>query len=90
MVKQSFVENIIIVLAILVFVLLIVKIRHEGTRWDCDNCKVTFYNQRQGSILQTDVPIQELYQEYLKDNCAVQWDRVNGYVGKNLTWQIKS
>lgn len=55
----------------------------NGINLDCGGCSIAFSNYRvSGAVVELppiEVKAQELYDNFVEDNCLIKWDRVRGY-----------
>ena len=75
-------EILIHIFIILIFLGLAGKIYFESYNYSCGNCAIVFKNTRpaNGPTFSINVSPYTLYNGFVKDECPIIWDRVNGYM----------
>jgi len=71
---------------IIILTCLIVKIKVEGDKYDCEKCQITFYEslgyQPNAKVRNNfTVNLTELYVGYNLNECPISWDKDQGYIG---------
>ena len=81
------------IMIILILAGLVIKIKSQEKEYSCKDCTIRFekwniYGGENKMIIS--VPLQKLYQGYIKDRCPVEWDKSNAYVfSENFSMEIE-